>query len=79
MIVAADTAYTAYNNDTAANNTVYNLYVALPVLAAATVLDNDGTPLINGDMMDGIDQVSTNPQVVQWKMKPGVTWSDGQP
>ena len=79
VIVAADTAYTAYNNDTAANNTVYNLYVALPVLAAATVLDNDGTPLINGDMMDGIDEVSTNPQVVQWKMKPGVTWSDGQP
>ncbi|GAA4819126.1 ABC transporter family substrate-binding protein [Actinomycetospora corticicola] len=79
VTVAADTAYTAYNNDTAANNTVYNLYASLPVLASATVLDNDGTPLINGDMMAGIDEVSTNPQVIRWRMKPGVTWSDGQP
>ncbi|WP_033415028.1 ABC transporter family substrate-binding protein [Actinomycetospora chiangmaiensis] len=79
VTVAADTAYTAYNNDTAANNTVYNLYASLPVLASATVLDNDGTPLVNGDMMAGITEVSTNPQVVQWKTKPGVTWSDGQP
>jgi peptide/nickel transport system substrate-binding protein len=79
VVIAADTAYTAYNNDTAANNSVYNLYPLLPVLSAATVLDNDGTPLINGDMMDGIDEVSKSPQVVQWKIKPGVTWSDGQP
>ncbi|GLZ54269.1 ABC transporter family substrate-binding protein [Actinomycetospora sp. NBRC 106378] len=79
VTVAADTAYTAYNNDTAANNTVYNLYASLPVLASATVLDNDGTPLINGDMMAGIDEVSTNPQVIRWRMKPGVTWSDGAP
>ena len=53
--------------------------LGLPVLSAATVLDNDGTPLINGDMMDGIDLVSSNPETVQWKIKPGVTWSDGQP
>ena len=79
VVLAADTAYTAYNNDTAANNSVYNTYVLDQVLAAATVLDADGTPLMNGDMMDGIDEVSTSPQVVQWKIKPGVTWSDGQP
>lgn len=79
VTVAADTAFTAYNNDTAANNTVYNLYVSLPVLASATVLDNDGTPLVNGDMMQSITEVSKSPQVVQWKTKPGVTWSDGQP
>nr|WP_281376609.1 ABC transporter family substrate-binding protein [Actinomycetospora corticicola] len=29
--------------------------------------------------MAGIDEVSTNPQVIRWRMKPGVTWSDGQP
>jgi peptide/nickel transport system substrate-binding protein len=79
VVVAADTSYTAYNNDTAAANSVYNLYPLLPVLAAATVLDNDGTPLINGDMMDGIDLVSSAPETVRWRMKPGVTWSDGQP
>lgn len=79
VVLAADTAYTAYNNDTAAANSVYNVYVLDQVLAAATVLDADGTPLVNGDMMDGIVETSTNPQTVQWRIKPGVTWSDGQP
>jgi len=46
---------------------------------ASKLLDADGTPLVNGDVMDGIDEVSKSPQVVQWKIKPGVTWSDGQP
>lgn len=79
VVLAADTAYTAYNNDTAAANAIYNVYALDQVLAAATVLDADGTPLVNGDMMDGIVETSTNPQTVQWRIKPGVTWSDGQP
>ena len=42
-------------------------------------VDADGTVLINGDVMDGIDLVSSAPQTVRWRIKPGITWSDGQP
>lgn len=79
VTLAADTAYTAYNNDAADANSLYNAYVLTQVLATATWVDADGTVLVNGDVMDGIDLVSTNPQTVRWRIKPGVTWSDGQP
>jgi peptide/nickel transport system substrate-binding protein len=76
---AADTAWTAYNNATADANSLYNAYVNTQVLATATWVDADGTVLINGDVMDGIDLVSSAPQTVRWRIKPGITWSDGQP
>jgi peptide/nickel transport system substrate-binding protein len=75
----ADTAYTAYNNDAADANSLYNTYVLTQVLSTATWVDATGQVLVNGDVMDGIVQTSTNPQTVQWRIKPGVTWSDGQP
>ena len=76
---AADTAWTAYNNATADANSLYNAYVNTQVLATATWVDADGTVLVNGDVMDGIDLVSSAPQTVRWRIKPGITWSDGQP
>jgi peptide/nickel transport system substrate-binding protein len=79
VTVVSDTAWTAYNNATADANSLYNTYVDTQVLATATWVDADGTVLLNGDVMDGIDLVSTTPQVVRWRMKPGITWSDGQP
>ncbi|MDL5157369.1 ABC transporter family substrate-binding protein [Actinomycetospora termitidis] len=79
VTLAADTAYTAYNNAAADANSLYNAYVLTQVIASATWVDADGTVLVNGDVMDGIDLVSTNPEVVRWRIKPGITWSDGQP
>lgn len=79
VTLASDTPYTAYNNATADANSLYNTYVLTQVLSSATWTDADGTVLINGDVMDGIDLVSQNPQVVRWRIKPGITWSDGQP
>jgi peptide/nickel transport system substrate-binding protein len=75
----ADTAWTSYNNATADSNSLYNSYVNTMALASPTWTDADGSVVVDGDVMDGIDQVSTNPQVVRWRIKPGVKWSDGQP
>ena len=77
--VVADTPYTAYNNAAADANSLYNSYVLTQVLMAPTWVAPNGDVLLNGDMMDGIDLVSPNPQVVRWRIKPGRTWSDGQP
>ncbi|MFC5062124.1 ABC transporter family substrate-binding protein [Actinomycetospora atypica] len=79
VTLAADTAYTAYNNAAADANSLYNAYVLTQVLATATWVDADGTVLVNGDVMDGIDLVSSAPETVRWRIKPGITWSDGQP
>ena len=79
VTVAADTPYTAYNNAAADANSLYNSYVLTQVLAAPTWVDATGDVLINGDVMDGIDLVAQDPQVVRWRIKPGVQWSDGQP
>lgn len=79
VTVAADSPYTAYNNAAADANSLYNTYVLLPVLSSATWTDATGDVVVNGDVMDGIDVVSQNPQVVRWRIRPGVTWSDGQP
>ncbi|OLT42062.1 peptide ABC transporter substrate-binding protein [Saccharomonospora sp. CUA-673] len=78
VTVAIDEGFTAYNNRTADANTSYNNYVMTPVLAAPTLLDGNNKVLLNGDVMESIEVTSEDPYTVEWKIKDGVKWSDGE-
>ncbi|WP_116047247.1 ABC transporter family substrate-binding protein [Amycolatopsis palatopharyngis] len=77
-IVAIDQGYSGYNNDTPDTNTSYNTFVLVPVLAGAFVLDGNNKVLLNGDVMESVEVTSQDPQIVEYKIKPDVKWSDGQ-
>lgn len=79
VTIAIDQPYTAYNNDELNANTSYNNYVLIAVQSGAHIFDGNNDVLLNGDVMESAEQTSADPQVVEWKMKEGVTWSDGQP
>ncbi|WP_026360830.1 ABC transporter family substrate-binding protein [Amycolatopsis nigrescens] len=79
VIVAIDQGYSAYNNKTPDANNSYNNYVMAAVLASPFPLDGNNKPLLNTDVMESVKVTSQNPQIVEWKIKPGVKWSDGAP
>ncbi|WP_431421869.1 ABC transporter family substrate-binding protein [Actinokineospora sp.] len=78
-IVSTDNPFTAYNNVTADANNSYNTFALTKVLSGAHLLDGNNKVLLNKDVMESVDVVSKVPQVVSWKIKEGVTWSDGEP
>jgi peptide/nickel transport system substrate-binding protein len=78
VIVAIDQGYSGYNNDTPDTNTSYNTFVLEPALSGAFVLDGNNKVLLNGDVMESVTVTSPDPQVVEYKIKPDVKWSDGQ-
>ena len=79
VVVSTDKPFTAYNNATADAVQSYNTYALIQVLARPFILDGNNKVLLNKDVMDSVDVTSTNPQVVTWKIKKGVQWSDGAP
>lgn len=78
VTVAIDAPYTAYNNNEVNANTSYNNYVLVAVQSGVHIFDGNNRVLLNGDVMESAEQTSDNPQTVEWKIKPGVTWSDGE-
>lgn len=79
FIVSTDNPFTAYNNVTSDANNSYNTFALTKVLAGAYLLDGNNKVLLNKDVMESVDVTSTTPQVISWKIKEGVTWSDGEP
>jgi peptide/nickel transport system substrate-binding protein len=80
IVIAHDAPYFAYNNKTAqANNNPGNALVLNQVLAAPFIVDGNGTFLLNSDMLASAELTSKDPQVVTYRIKPNVRWSDGQP
>ncbi|WP_018683990.1 ABC transporter family substrate-binding protein [Actinokineospora enzanensis] len=77
--VSTDNPYTAYNNTAADANNSYNAFALTLVLSGAYKLDGNNKVLLNKDVMDSVELTSKSPQVVTWKIKPGVVWSDGEP
>ncbi|AXB45069.1 ABC transporter family substrate-binding protein [Amycolatopsis albispora] len=77
VIVGIDQGFSAYNNDTPDSNSSYNTYVLTTVLSGADVLDGNNKVLLNNDVLESWTVTSKEPQVVEWKIKPGVKWSDG--
>jgi peptide/nickel transport system substrate-binding protein len=80
VVVAHTAPFVAYNNKTAqTNNNPDNALVLSQVLVDPFVIDGDGRILLNSDVLVSAELTSKNPQIVTYKIKPNVTWSDGQP
>jgi peptide/nickel transport system substrate-binding protein len=75
--VGIDDGYSGYNNITPDTNSSYNTYILTAVLEDAFVLDGNNKILLNKDILDSVDVTSKDPQVVTYKIKPNVKWSDG--
>ncbi|MGH3800289.1 MAG: ABC transporter substrate-binding protein [Pseudonocardiaceae bacterium] len=80
IVIAHDAPYSAYNNKTAqANNNPDNALVLNQVLVDPFIVDGNGKFLLNSDVLVSAELTSKDPQVVTYKIKPNVKWSDGQP
>ncbi|MGH3886231.1 MAG: ABC transporter substrate-binding protein [Pseudonocardiaceae bacterium] len=80
IVIAHDAPYSAYNNKTAqANNNPDNALVLSQVLVDPFIVDGNGKFLLNSDVLVSAELTSKDPQVVTYKIKPNVKWSDGQP
>jgi peptide/nickel transport system substrate-binding protein len=77
FVVSTDNPYTAYNNAAADANNSYNTFALVKVLSGAYLLDGNNKVLLNKDVMESVEVTAKDPQVVTWKIKDGVTWSDG--
>jgi peptide/nickel transport system substrate-binding protein len=77
VTVGIDDGYSGYNNDSPDTNSSYNTYVLTSVLSGADVLDGNNKVLLNNDVFDSWTVTSPSPQVVEYKIKPNVKWSDG--
>ncbi|SHG33605.1 ABC transporter family substrate-binding protein [Streptoalloteichus hindustanus] len=76
--VSTDKPFTSYNNETADANNSYNTFILTPVLAATYKVDGNQKVILNKDVVESVE-VATNPQKVTYKLKKGLTWSDGAP
>lgn len=80
IVIANDALYSSYNNKTAqANNDPGNALVLNQVLVDPFIVDGNGEFLLNSDVLVSAELTSKDPQVVTYKTKPNVTWSDGEP
>jgi peptide/nickel transport system substrate-binding protein len=79
VTVGIDDGYSGYNNTTPDTNSSYNTYILTAVLEDAFVLDGNNKILLNKDILDSVDVTSKDPQVLTYKIKPNVKWSDGAP
>ncbi len=79
IVIGHEGSYTAYNNHTSSPVNFGNTAVLNQVLTDPFVLDADLDYLLNADVMESAELTSENPQIVTYKIKPGIVWSDGRP
>ena len=80
VVIVHGAPFSAYNNATAvAKNNPDNDLVLNQVLADPFIVDGNGKLLLNSDMLVSAELTSKDPQVVIYKIRPNVRWSDGQP
>ncbi|MGW0519139.1 ABC transporter family substrate-binding protein [Crossiella sp. NPDC003009] len=79
VVIGHDLPYTVYNNQVADAGNFNNTLVLSPVLAGPFIHEDTLAPLLNTDVMLGVELTSTSPQqVVTYRIRPGVKWSDGE-
>ena len=78
VVVSTDKPFTSYNNATEDANQSYNTFALVLVQPGTHIINGNNKVILNKDVMDGIEVTSKSPQVVTWKLKKGVTWSDGE-
>jgi peptide/nickel transport system substrate-binding protein len=80
VVVAHGAPFSAYNNMTIqSKNNPNNTLVLNQVLADPFIIDGNGELLLNSDVLTSAELTSKDPQVVTYKIKPTVRWSDGHP
>ncbi|MEU3765296.1 ABC transporter family substrate-binding protein [Amycolatopsis keratiniphila] len=78
VTVAIDQGYSSYNNKTPDAISSYNTFVLAPVLSGTHIVDGNNKVLLNKDVMESVRVTSKDPQVVEYKIRPDVKWSDGE-
>ncbi|MEU0883080.1 ABC transporter family substrate-binding protein [Lentzea sp. NPDC005914] len=78
VVVSTDKPFTSYNNATEDANQSYNTFALVLVQPGAHVTNGNNKVILNKDVMESIEVTSKSPQIVTWKLKKGVTWSDGE-
>jgi len=78
VTVGIDDGYSGYNNQTNDTNTSYNNYVLTSVLSGVFKLDGNNKQQLNADVFESADVTTKEPQVVTYKFKPNLKWSDGK-
>ncbi len=77
IFLAHPSAYTSYNSTVVGADTIGNTLVLNQVLTDPFVLDGNGEHLLNADVMESVEVTSEDPQVVTYRIKPNIRWSDG--
>ncbi|MET8761123.1 ABC transporter family substrate-binding protein [Lentzea sp. NPDC004782] len=78
VVVSTDKPFTSYNNATEDANQSYNTFALVLVQPGAHIINGNNKVILNKDVMESVEVTSKSPQVVTWKLKKGVKWSDGQ-
>jgi peptide/nickel transport system substrate-binding protein len=75
-------AFTDYNNNTGAANNFQNtvvLSLMQPSPYIPDLVNNQVVIKLDGDYMDSVKVLSSDPLVVEWNVKKEAVWSDGEP
>ncbi|MDX3658700.1 ABC transporter family substrate-binding protein [Streptomyces sp. ID05-26A] len=78
VVVSTEKPFTSYNNATEDANQSYNTFALVLVQPGAHILNGNNKYSVNKDVMESVEVTSKSPQVVTWKLKKGVSWSDGE-
>lgn len=68
-----------YNNNTGAANNLSNALVTNLTMPGPIYTTSDLELLVDADLMTSVEQTSTDPQTVVYKINPKAVWSDGTP
>ncbi|AOS61716.1 ABC transporter family substrate-binding protein [Actinoalloteichus hymeniacidonis] len=78
VTITHDAPFTTYNNSAAAGNNFNNTLVLSSVLTHPFKIDDQLEILLNTDVMESAEVIQEDPQIVEYKIKEGVRWSDGE-
>ena len=78
VVVSTDKPFTAYNNATEDANQSYNTFALVLVQPGTHIINGNNKVILNKDTTESVEVTSKSPQIVTWKLKKGVSWSDGE-
>jgi peptide/nickel transport system substrate-binding protein len=79
VTVTVDEGFQDYNNNPGAANNIANVYINTLLQPSPYFVDEKLGLRLDTDYMQSVTVTSQSPMVVEWKWRPEVVWSDGQP
>jgi peptide/nickel transport system substrate-binding protein len=79
VIQAVEQEYTTYNNNAASAVLYANTLVLNMVQPKPFITQPDLSRVMNSELMEAVEVISSNPLVVEWRVNPEAVWSDGEP